>query len=72
MCDDRAEGKPYRRSVDSSFASVLIWPFCTLRGDVELSSDSPSTDPEGPRSVVLVEASIRPDGMGGGCDGENC
>lgn len=53
----------YRRIADSSFARVLIWPFCTFRGFPSrspslLPSRSPSRGTR-ERSVVLVAASIR-------------
>lgn len=40
----------YRRSADNIFASALIWPFCTFRGDEALPCDS--SEPASPEPAA--------------------
>ena len=46
-------GRTYRRRADSIFARALIWPFCTLRGELP---SSPSLPPPVRSSDVLLPA----------------
>ena len=55
-----SKGKAHRRRADNIFASALIWPFCTFRGDSSCGSPaSRSLLPPSTRSssVALVAAS---------------